>query len=64
MTLKEARFHEGLNQWDLSVKTQIPQSKISIIENGYVIPTAEERKKLAAALGKSESDLFFGEDEK
>ena len=58
MTLREARFFKGFSQWDLSIKTSIPQTKISLIENGYVMPNEKEKKKLASALGKRELELF------
>jgi len=58
MTLREARFFKGLNQWDISVKTGIPQSKLSLIERGYVDPKEEEKKKIAKALGCKVEDIF------
>ena len=58
MTLREARFHKGLNQWDISVKTGIPQSKLSLIERGYVKPKEHEKKKIAKALSCKVVDIF------
>jgi len=58
MTLKEARFFKGVNQWDLSIKTKISQSKISLIENGYVEPSGEEKALLAEALGYEANTIF------
>ena len=58
MILKEARFFKGLNQWDISVKTGIPQSKLSLIERGYVDPKKDEKKKIAKALGYKVTDIF------
>jgi transcriptional regulator with XRE-family HTH domain len=58
MTLREARFFKGLNQWDISVKTGIPQSKLSLIERGYVDPREDEKKKIAKALGCKAIDIF------
>ena len=58
MTLKEARFFKGLNQWDISVKTGIPQSKLSLIERGYIKPREDEKKKIAKALNCKVTDIF------
>ena len=58
MTLREARFFKGLNQWDISFKTGIPQSKLSLIERGYVDPRKDEKKKIAKALNCKVEDIF------
>ena len=58
MTLKEARFFKGLNQWDISIKTGIPQSKLSLIERGYVNPKEHEKKKIAKALNCKVEEIF------
>ena len=58
MTLREARFFKGLNQWDISVKTGIPQSKLSLIERGYVDPREDEKKKIAKVLGQKVAEIF------
>jgi len=61
MDLKEARFHRRTSQWDISVKTGIPQSKLSLIENGYVVPKDEEKEKIATALNCSVEEIFPAE---
>jgi len=58
MTLREARFFKGLNQWDISVKTGIPQSKLSLIERGYIDPKEEEKRKIAKVLGCKVTEVF------
>jgi len=58
MTLKTARFFKGFNQWDISIKTGIPQSRISLIERGYVDPKDEEKKALAEALNCRKEEIF------
>ena len=58
MTLREARFFKGLNQWDISVKTGIPQSKLSLIERGYIDPREDEKKKIAKVLSCKVMDIF------
>jgi DNA-binding XRE family transcriptional regulator len=51
MDITEARFKKRLTQWDLRIKTGISQTKISLIERGYVDPHEEEKQKIAKALG-------------
>jgi len=58
MTLREARFFKGLNQWDISVKTGIPQSKLSLIERGYVNPKEDEKRRIAKVLGCKVEEIF------
>lgn len=58
MNLKEKRFFKGFNQYDISLKTGIPQSKISLIERGYVNPKPDEKQKIAEALGCRVSEVF------
>lgn len=58
MALREVRFLKGLNQWDLSIKTGIPQSKLSLMERGYVEAKEEEKIKIAEALGCKVEDIF------
>ncbi len=58
MTLREARFFKGYNQWDISVRTGMHQSRISLIERGYVTPKEDEKKLIAKALGCRPEDIF------
>ena len=58
MNLKEARFYAGLSQYDIALKTGIPQSRVSLIENNYCKPKADERKKIATILDKNADELF------
>lgn len=58
MTLRETRFLKGLNQYDLSLRTGISQSKISLMENGYVVPREDEKKKIAKVLRCKVEDIF------
>ena len=59
MKLNEIRARKGFNQWDLRLLTGIHQSKISLFESGYILPTDEERLKLAMALGVDPGELDF-----
>ena len=58
MTLREARFFKGFNQWDISIKTGIPQSRLSLMERGYVMPKDEEKKAIAKALQSNVEEIF------
>ncbi|MBA3030861.1 MAG: helix-turn-helix transcriptional regulator [Desulfobacteraceae bacterium] len=50
MILKIARHVKNKNQYDLSRETCIPQSKISLFENGYLSPNDQEKTAIAKAL--------------
>lgn len=58
MEIKIKRVIRGLTQYDLMAETGIPQSRLSLIERGYIIPKDEEKTKLAQCLGCKEKDLF------
>lgn len=58
MNLKQARFFKSLNQWDISLRTGIPQSRLSLIERNYVNPKEDEKKKIAKALNCKVEDIF------
>jgi len=49
--LLEARFKRRKTQWDLSKTAGISQSKLSLLERGYVTPSDKERGLIANALG-------------
>jgi transcriptional regulator with XRE-family HTH domain len=55
--LRITRVIRGLNQKDLEKRTGIIQSRISLIEHGYLEPN-EERKKLAKALRVQVGDIW------
>ena len=59
MKLKEARARANRSQWDVSLMTGINQSKISLFESGYILPSDEERMLLAKALEIDPDDLVF-----
>lgn len=61
MRLRIAR--KGLTQWELTLKTGISQTRISLIENGYVKPTEDEKVKIAEALGLKVEEVFPPDDE-
>jgi len=59
MNLREARFRKGITQWDLRMRTGIQQTRISLIERGYLRPSETEVKKFAKALGVKPTELQF-----
>lgn len=59
MNLKEARFKKGFKQYDLFLKTGIAQCKISLFEQGYMLPREDEKLRLAEALEIEASTLEF-----
>lgn len=57
MDLFEARAKRRMTQWGLKNMTGIHQSKISLIERGYIVPTLEEKEKIAQALGIPDGEI-------
>ena len=51
MNLIEARARKRKTQWDLRKLAGIDQTKISLIENGYVEPSEKEKEAIAKVLG-------------
>jgi len=51
MDLKTLRVSKRITQWDLRNKTGISQTKICLIERGYIEPSEEEKALIAKALG-------------
>ena len=47
MTLKELRARKLITQLDLSLLTNISQTKLSLIERGYLKPNSNELLRLA-----------------
>lgn len=56
--LKDFRLSMGVNQYELAKMSGVHQSRISLIENDYVIGTASERERLAKALNCLPEELF------
>lgn len=61
MDFREARFHKRISQWAIALKTKIPQSRISLIERGYIEPKDNEKAAIAKALGCRQKDLWPAE---
>ena len=56
--LKEIRTKRGFSQLTLAKLTNIAPTDISRIENDWLRPYPGWRKRLARALGTTESELF------
>ena len=56
--LREVRVTTRITQFQLRIQTGIHQSKISLIENGLIIPGEDEKRKLARALGMRPEEIF------
>ena len=56
--LKKIRALKEMSQFQLRIATGIHASKISLLESGYMEPTADEKAKLAKALKTPVDKLF------
>jgi transcriptional regulator with XRE-family HTH domain len=56
--LREARQARGISQIELAATLQIHASTLSRIERGWIKPTPEQAKRLAAFFGVSPLFLF------
>jgi transcriptional regulator with XRE-family HTH domain len=61
MNIRELRFKKGLTQYDVNAKTGIHQSKISLIERGYLFPDESEKKKIADLFSVPVKDIEWME---
>ena len=57
MDLRTIRFLKRITQWDMAIATGICQSKVSLIERGFVIPNDEEKVLIVAALEINENEI-------
>jgi transcriptional regulator with XRE-family HTH domain len=62
LPLKIALIQAGKRQFELALQTGIGESTVSRIVNSYRIPTAEEKRKIARALGCSIQKLWPEEE--
>lgn len=56
--LKVARVLKGITQFDLRIATGFSQTMISYWERGLLQPTADQKRKLASALGLDIKEVF------
>jgi len=57
MNLREARFKKRQTQYDVSKDSGVHQSRISLIERGYISPTRKEKSAIAKALEVDPKDI-------
>lgn len=48
MNLRELRFRQKLSQWDVALLSGISQTKICLMERGYITPQKNELEKLSS----------------
>jgi predicted transcriptional regulator len=53
----EARTKKRFTQWDLALLTGLSQSKISLIERGYIMPTDSEERIILTSLGVTKEEI-------
>jgi transcriptional regulator with XRE-family HTH domain len=58
LNLRVLRIRQGLTQWSLAAETQIPASRLSLLERGLVVPSPTEKEALCKALNASVGVLF------
>ena len=56
--LKGAILQRGLSQRELSRLSNVPESRLSALVNGWADPSPTERQKLASVLHQSDNVLF------
>ena len=56
--LKIQRVVRGFTQFDVFLKTGVSQCRLSLMENGYVMPKKAEKCRIAKALGCRVEDIF------
>ena len=58
MSLKLARTKAKMSQLELSIKSQMSQTDLSLIERGLKFPTKEQAEKIAEALQVNIEEIF------
>ena len=56
--MKRITQQDGVTQREISQKSGLDEAIISLIANGRYNPDAVQRAKIAAALGRPESEVF------
>ena len=57
--LRQIRKQNGFrSQWKLSFVSSVAQSRISLMENGLIIPSKREKNSLSKALDINIEDIF------
>jgi transcriptional regulator with XRE-family HTH domain len=56
--LREERQRRRVTQFQLRIASGVHQSKISLIENGWIEPRDDEQRRLAKALSVKPEEIF------
>jgi transcriptional regulator with XRE-family HTH domain len=56
--LKLARLKKGLSQWDVSKRTGVSQTMVSLYEREYLEPKSEHKEILAKLYGRRVRDFW------
>ncbi len=56
--LRRIRYNKGLSQIELSRISKVHPSRISLLESGSTVPTANEIKNISGALGMLPEEIF------
>lgn len=56
--LRVVRAEQRITQVALAHKSRVAASRISLIENGWIMPTSTERERLARALKVDIAEVF------
>lgn len=60
-TLKQIRFDVGKTQLQIWEEVRVNPSRISLIENGRMIPDEDEKQKIASSLGVPVDSILWPE---
>jgi transcriptional regulator with XRE-family HTH domain len=61
MNLKLARTKAKMSQLELSIRTQMSQTDLSLIERGLKFPTRKQARKIAEVLHVNVNEIFPAE---
>ena len=57
--LRAVRLNRRLSQWEVAQRASLSASTYGRVELGRRVPTAEERRRIAEALGVQDEQLLF-----
>lgn len=57
--LRTIRVDRSLTQWDVGIGSLISQPRISLLERGFVSPTADEKQRIAQVLGVTVDQILW-----
>jgi DNA-binding XRE family transcriptional regulator len=60
--LREIRFFGNIKQCELAIKAGVPLATLSKIENGWLRPNEDQKRRIANALALPVHDVFPGKE--